>query len=154
MKIAFGHKCRSGKDTACDYLVSKYGGKKLTIAAPLYQIANYIQMTLGKTVKKDPVLLQTIGQSLRQLYGDNIWIDRLGNPAENVFVSDLRYKNEAAALKARGFTLVKIVKLDRTIDRDPNHMSEIDLDDYQFDYVIENNGTLDEFYQKLDCIFE
>ena len=32
MKIAFGYKMRSGKDTAVDYLITKYGGKKITFA--------------------------------------------------------------------------------------------------------------------------
>ena len=73
--------------------------------------------------------------------------------SNNYFVSDLRFRNEAIALKRAGFTCVRIIRDDRVIDRSQTHQSELDLVNWDgWDYVIENNGTLEEFYKKLDII--
>ena len=34
-----------------------------------------------------------------------------------------------------------------------NHVSESDLDDFEFDYIIENNGTIEELDEKLKELF-
>ena len=47
MRIAFGCKMGSGKDTAVSYLISKYGGKRLAFADPIYKIQNYAQQLCG-----------------------------------------------------------------------------------------------------------
>jgi len=31
-----------------------------------------------------------------------------------------------------------------------NHVSESDVDNFNFDYVIKNSGTVEELYEKLD----
>lgn len=154
LKIAFGHQARVGKDTACAYLEERYGGITLRFASKLYTIAEGIQKELGKPIEKDVKLLQLLGEGLRQTYNENIWAQTLFDSIEecpgNIFVSDLRYKNEFAGLKKRGFTLVKIEKKNRLVDRDPMHRSEIDLVDANFDYVIRNDGSITEFHAMLD----
>jgi len=47
MKLAFGHKARSGKDTAADVLI-KHGYTSVRFAGPVYEIARqliYLIMT-------------------------------------------------------------------------------------------------------------
>lgn len=41
---------------------------------------------------------------------------------------------------------------DRTVTKTPPHISETALDDYEFDHVIDNNGTLEELYEKLKSL--
>lgn len=165
LRIAFGNKARVGKDSACDYLIEKYGGEKLRFATPVYGLAGAIQDFMGLPRKKDPALLQWVGVGMRQLYGDNVWssivrkhIDVIahnapsdnGESSRNIFVADMRFINEADMLREAGFVLVRIDRPDRPIDRDPNHISETELDNYKFDYVVENNGSLEAFYRSIE----
>ncbi len=155
MRIAVGHKARSGKDTFADYFARKYTGKKLQFAKPLYNITNRIQAYYGLSEEKDTGLLQLVGNSARDECGDDIWLNALlANlpPTGNVVVTDLRYRNEFCKLRELGFVLVKINRTDRQNDRDQNHVSETDLDGMEFDYEIENNGSLEDFYGKIDAL--
>lgn len=158
LRIAFGHKARSGKDTSAEYIVGNYGGVSLRFAEGVYDIAFDIQRRLGIVPRKDPALLQWVGDGLRKLYGANVWCDRVerqieGNSAYNIVIADMRYPNEAEMLRRKGFTLINITRKDRPIDRDPNHSSEVALDNYpHYDYVIANDGTVEDLYAKLDDV--
>jgi dephospho-CoA kinase len=149
LRIAFSGKAGSGKDTACDFL-EKYGYKRLRFADKLYKITRFIQSELGKEVKKERKLLQGIGMFLRAHYGNNIFVDaeldRLENGQKYV-VADLRFRNEAEELRRNGFILVRINRYSSSEDDD--HISEIDLDDYPFDVVIDNDSDIEAFHQKI-----
>lgn len=105
----------------------------------------------NKTVRE---LLQGVGEGLRQSISPNIWVYStmqkidtiLQIEACHILVTDVRYINELNALKSRGFTLIKMVRNTGVVD---NHPSEQDLKDELFDYVIDNNGTMEELEQKL-----
>jgi hypothetical protein len=158
VRLAFGCECRVGKDTACEYLERKLGGVTYRFAEGVYAIGEFIQTYLGRERKKDPALLQFIGMGLRNVYGEDVWVERLerkidaANPFENIYIADMRFPNEADMLRRKGFVTVRVVRNNRPIDRDPNHPSEISLVNYPFDEVVINDGTLEEFYQKIDKI--
>lgn len=163
MRIAVGHQARVGKDTFADYVDDKYTCTVVKFATKLYKITESIQKILGVEVTKDPVLLQTIGDRMRSHYGEDVFVNQLineiadigkNNPEQNIIITDLRRINEFIAVKKLGFITVKIIKPDRVIDRDPSHISEVDLNDCKFDYVIVNDGTLDQFYEKIDQFLE
>lgn len=162
-KLAFGHKARCGKDTAAEYiekiLIQKgYKVKKLKFAKYIYEISEFIQKYLNKPIIKDPNLLQLLGNSLRNLYDLNIWVDALYkeyiqsiNDGYNIIIiTDLRYPNEYDMLKNLGFIFIKINRLNRIIDRDPNHISEIALNNHNFDIIIDNNGSIDEYINNIN----
>ena len=76
-------------------------------------------------------------------------------------ISDLRYNNEFQTLKANGWFNVKIINNNISPDRIGNgnkdHISETELDivhDLCWDYIIYNNGTLEEFYQNIDIMLK
>jgi len=67
-------------------------------------------------------------------------------------ITDMRYKSEADQLKevfGKELVTIRINRFSTSPSSDP---SERDMDDYKFDYVIENKGTLTEFYAKIDAI--
>ncbi|MDJ0462001.1 hypothetical protein [Streptomyces sp. H27-C3] len=107
--------------------------------------------------------LQRVGQSVREQDAGH-WVglamDKLDvADAWNlpVVLTDCRYPNEAAALKARGFTLVRITRPQRAAMtmgeiRAALHESETALDDYPADVTIANVGTVDELNSLADTL--
>jgi len=155
LRIAFGCQARVGKDAAADYMAAKHTGTILRFADPLKDIMAYAQQRCGFEYAKDPRFLQMVGTDWARHRDPDVWVKlliaKVVNRDDNYFVSDLRFRNEAEALKRAGFVCVRVKREDRTIDRDQTHSSEIDLVDWDgWDHVIENDNTLDEFYAKLN----
>lgn len=159
MDIALGNKARVGKDTIASYIASRAPYDIISFAAPLYSIARAVQEICGRPVEKDPALLQLLGEQLRRLYGGDLWINialreiqRSRAAQRRVIVTDMRYRAEMAALKALGFLTLRVCREDRPIDRDPTHISEVDLDECEFDHHVDNNGTIEELRARVDEI--
>jgi len=179
-RFAFGSQARVGKDTAVDYLLEKYGGVKFSFAESIYDIMYYAQNKCNFKVEKDREFLQMIGTWARKKNPD-VWIDILVNKIKNlessqlteltsnnsntsitpIYISDVRLPNEIEALKKLGFTLIKIERDERNEKNEREetknlllHETETALLKYdEWDYKIKNNGTLNEFYEKLDHLF-
>ena len=175
--LAFGCEARVGKDTAVDYLIGKKGGVKKSFAAPLYDIQHYTHTRLGLKIKKDREFLQLVGDwgrkqnehifinvLLREIDTDCVTNDSVTDcvtndsvsKTENVYVSDVRYPNEFFVLKNRGFTMVRLTRDNRFVSADTNvtsHSSENSLQDYPWDIIISNNGSLVDLYAQLDQLY-
>ncbi len=156
LRLALGYQSRVGKDTFADAICKEFGGIKIAIAEDLYEACGLLQTYLKVEVKKEPKLLQDIGMLARNLYGERIWIDRAmekiakavaEDPNVNIVISDIRLENEMEILKNVGFTTIRIIRDNRIIDRDPNHISEISLANASFDHTIYNNGERRELEQ-------
>ena len=160
VKIAFGYKMGSGKDTSVEYLIKKYGGVKVSFSEPLYDILHYAQKVCEFSEEKDRWFLQTIGTEWARNKNPDVWVNlaikrirEIEKENINVYNSDIRFYNELNILKKEGFICVKI---NREVDREfSNHISENELDnveDREWDYVIDNNGSLEDLYKKIDKI--
>jgi len=70
-------------------------------------------------------------------------------------ITDMRYKSEASQIKkafpGNQAVIIRINRFDISPSQDP---SERDMDNYEFDYVIENRGTLEEFYRQVDAVMK
>lgn len=93
-------------------------------------------------------LLQRLGtEAGRETLWDSIWVDAAltGHPEDaKLVVTDCRFPNEAQAIKERGGQVVRISR--DGVGPANAHASETSLDDWNFDYKIENNAkTLDEY---------
>ena len=159
MKIAFGYKAGSGKDTCVDYLIKKHGGKKIAFSEPLYDILNYAQNICGFEHTKDRKFLQFIGTEWGREINPTIWVDLALKKCDlynNFYCSDVRFLNEFDAMRTNGWTLIKLVRDVYSLrNGDINHASETQLDllpDDKWDYIIDNNGTIEDLYTKLDKI--
>ena len=167
MKIAFGYKMGAGKDTCADYIIKNKGGIKLSFSHPLYDILEYAQKMCGFSTGKDRQFLQMIGTWARDKNPD-VWIDLFKEKVQicrseyehvNIVNSDVRFLNEFESLKKQGFTMIKIkrtlVDSSRAGTGSSYHISEMELDslnDDSWDFVIDNDGSLDDLYVKLDNI--
>ncbi len=102
---------------------------------------------------KHPKLLQWWGTEYRRTQDPAYWVKQWKasiNPQANiVLVTDMRFLNEAAAVKEQpdGYT-VNLVRLNQSgtpyVDpsRPSNHPSEIELDGYNYDYAIQSKDAV------------
>lgn len=71
------------------------------------------------------------------------------NPDLNVVISDVRFQNEIDAIQQLGGKVVKIIR--PNIVADDQHSSEIELQTItNYDYLIENNSTIEDLYFSLE----
>lgn len=88
--------------------------------------------------------LQNLGTGAREVFGETFWIDQALadlDPDEDYVFSDVRFLNEAEAIKGLGGFVILV---DRHQQRTGGHVSETELDDYEgWDAVIDNRtGTV------------
>jgi len=162
VRIAFGYKARSGKDEAATYLserMERDGYKKprhLFFAEPLYGILYHAQSVAGFPKGKDREFLQWVGTDWGRARDPDVWVKatlRNVGRSESVFITDVRFPNEAEGVREIDCILVRIDRPDRPDCRD--HASETQMDSYtDWDYTIENDGTLEEFHAKLDKFYD
>lgn len=105
--------------------------------------------------------LQFFGDKFRSEYGQDFWIRMLKSdlmyeePSFNI-ITDVRYKNEADFIKSNKGILIRVDRSEvQTPKNISSHSSEMELDNYpNFDYIIENNGTLEELESKVQLIYK
>ena len=162
VRLAFGCQARVGKDASCFYLQQKYPrSKTISFAKPLYDIQHFAQERCGFKKDKDRRFLQWVGSEWARQQDPDVWTDIARNeihqtPSDmSIFVSDVRFPNELRMLQEEGFKTVRIVRdTNHTLDKSQQlHTSETSLVDVSlqdWDYVVYNNGTLDDLRFKLD----
>lgn len=158
---------QSGKDTVAQTLVKHYGFTRVAFADKirdyLYEMNPMIDSVVGEPIflqsyisrygweegKKAPHvrrLLQTTGVAARELFGENFWVEQAFKDvrtAENIVVTDVRFKNEADWIKNyEGSQIWRIKRLGVTAVN--GHVSEHEMDEYKVDQIFTNNGTLEE----------
>lgn len=67
-------------------------------------------------------------------------------------ITDTRFPNEAQAIKDRGGIVVRVnrMKTASLEDKGLLHPSETSLDDWKFDHVIKNNGTMNQLVDQVN----
>ena len=174
MRIALSGLKRAGKDTVGSYLIQNYECKRFAFADEIKRLAR--ELFPEEFVQNDkPVdLLQWLGNTMRQRNPD-VWINKLSimiqltkDPVPNLVVTDVRHPNEVQALKKLGFTIVKVqvpveVSVERCKATEINFTEELLLHESEqmaqsneqyYDYIIDNTGTLEELYKKVDEMVE
>ncbi len=97
------------------------------------------------------LILQLLGtEGGRDVIHPNIWVNAtLGNlkPTDKVIVTDVRFPNEVSGIKNKGGIVIRVVRPSKISTS--THPSETSLNDYnQWDYVIVNDGTLEQLEYK------
>lgn len=94
-------------------------------------------------------MLQKLGtESIRLGLHKDAWILALFSDFykhSNWIITDVRFPNEADAIKSRGGLLLRVNRDVPTL----THISETALDNYDFDYYVDNNGTKEELEKQL-----
>lgn len=116
-------------------------------------VPEYLHVFCGGNVPTYRAFLQYFGTDVMRSYNDNIWIDStLGKGCDNVIVSDVRFKNEADAIRSRGGIIVKVERAG--YESFDEHISEVELEDIQADVVVMNNGSLGDLDILVRKIYE
>lgn len=149
--------------TTARFELKSFAGKLKEITSILcsHYVEDYERESFKKSI--DPItgitnreVLQKIGESFRSSLGEDIWIKALMTDyqakKDNWIVTDVRYQNEADHIKNKGGILIRV---NRNTHNNDNHKSEIDLDDYnKFDFIIDNNGSVEELIKKVIEIYD
>ena len=101
---------------------------------------------LGMSVRE---LLQKFGTAIRNEVCDDFWVKACLKDFEddnNYLITDVRFKSEAKGIKEKGGIIIRV---NRDGAGAGNHISEVDLDDYSFDYVINNDGDMEDLLLKV-----
>jgi hypothetical protein len=147
------------EDLELPELKNKYLGNEWT--------KNGIQMTYRS-------LLQKIGtEAMRDVIHPDIWVNSLFSEYKVIdiekrawngtvidytdcfpkwIITDVRFENEADAIKKRGGILIKIERPND--NNDDQHSSETSLNDIKFDYTVTNDGTLYDLKNKITDILQ
>ena len=94
-------------------------------------------------------MLQSWGIMKRNVCGEDYWIKQ-AHLDTGVVVTDVRFPNECAAVKAKGGYMLR-VRRGSAENQDP-HASEIYVATLPVDFEIENDGTLEDLYQKISTV--
>lgn len=101
-----------------------------------------------------PRALCILEGSIKRAVYSNHWVQSIAvqimaDPLGSYVISDLRYKSEVDTLRIL-LPNVEIVRISRFSTVETQDPSERNLDDFQFDKVISNMGTLDELYNAVE----
>jgi hypothetical protein len=179
MIIGLGHRRRVGKNEAANFLLKHINEKVIgtveiiSFADKLKDMSHDLYGIYGLKNKQfyedNPqfreVPLETINKSPREIWIEfgnknreiykNIWVDYVIDKCkqfDNVIIPDVRWDNEVDMIHSIGGICVKIENPRIPYSNDPSDCALENWD--KWDVIIQNNGTLDEFYEKLKKIVE
>lgn len=148
-----------GKTTAADRLVERHGFVKYALAGPIKEIARSEFGWDGRKDARGRRLLQEIGTVGRH-YESDIWLERFAarlaaeDPPRAV-VDDLRLAREEEFLRRLGFVCVLITRAPRLVPDVAGgdtaaHETETEIGHVGVDAQIDNSGSFEDLYRKLD----
>jgi hypothetical protein len=179
MIIGLSGYAQTGKDTIAQHLVTNYGFKRIAFADPLrealYRLDPIISDipevpgvhlrsavdSLGWELVKQSSpqvrgLLQRMGTEVgRQMFGTDFWVhqawqqNKVSSDSQVVF-TDVRFPNEFAQIKSYYGKVFRVVK--DGVEAVNAHNSETALDNFPFDGVILNNGSIEELHKQIDSL--
>ena len=110
----------------------------------------------GKEVTPRWVLQQFGTEVMRGQMLDTIWIDSclMRYKGKPTVIADTRFQNELKMIKEKGGKLILVKRGElptrEEMQQKGAHKSEWDWMGWDFDFVIDNNGTKEELYKKVD----
>jgi dephospho-CoA kinase len=165
----------SGKTAVSEYLQEKYGAKEHRFSQILMDILDRLYLP------HERAHLQNLGRSLRAELGEDVIVNAFRQDLERdiseiLIVDGIRYENEVELLKEKNGVLLFVtaepeVRYERAVKRGEKGEAEITFEQFlesekaetekhieaireSADYTIDNSGTLEGLYKKVDEIIE
>jgi hypothetical protein len=103
-----------------------------------------------------PRALCILEGSVKRAVHSNYWVkyaiqEALEDSTQSYVVTDMRYKSEADTINML-FPENRVIRIDRYSDINTNDPSERDMDDYKWNYVIQNKGTKEDLYAQANLL--
>lgn len=159
----------AGKGSVAHRLVMHHGFAEIAFADPLYDaVAAITGISVAnlkdRAVKEQPIpwigkspreLLQLLGTEFgRGMVKESLWIDRaMRRLVPFTVITDVRFDNEAEAVKARGGVIWEVVRPTKSclVGASAAHESEAGISREFIDLVLPNTGTLDDLFGAVDA---
>ena len=181
MKLLFIGKSKSGKSTMSDYLKHKYGFKVYSLGDYVkyftHDIAKIFVQTdnVGlpdikdffdvNTKDKYRKYFQLFGTDLCQKwFGKEVWCECLYkdlikrnelNNYTSIIIDDCRFQHEYDYFVKLGFIPIKIERCVENSNKSiSNHVSETESEEIPYDILIENNGDINDLYDKIEKMID
>lgn len=166
----------SGKDLLADFLLKNKGYTQFAFAISLKkQVSDHYNFDYNLTLSQEGKNKKIGNYTIRELLISYAKIERnknqdvfaqytskeiklydsyknkRGEQLSDIVISDVRYHNEIDFIKKQFYNNSKIItiRLNRHLCSPINSESETQLDDYKFDYTIENKGTKLDLYNSF-----
>lgn len=119
-------------------------------ATPVQEVVDEFGWEWAKDHTTVRDLLQKYGtEAGRNIHGQDCWVKAawanlevaVGNNRDIVF-TDVRFKNEAHSITDRGGEIWRVIRPGAPVPGPDAHISETELDDWPFDVVLANDGTI------------
>lgn len=164
--ICISGKAQHGKDTTAGMMKTALEGMGHTVLIAHYgDLLKYVcRAFFGWNGEKDAYgrsLLQKVGTGIVREQRPNFWVDFIKdllsmfpNEWDFVIIPDSRFPNEIESLKQAGLSVIHL-RVRRENFESPltteqqNHPSETALDHVVPDFLIVNDGTLEDLYNKV-----
>lgn len=163
----------TGKDTLADYIIKNNGSYlKTAFAKPIKDMMiDYLGFTYDQCYdqklkqEKDSfwdlspreVMLLIGTQLFREHWRYDFWVKLMektiiDHKDNNYIISDVRFENEAELVKNLGGIVIKVIRPNNPIKVE--HISEKGFNEKFVDYTIVNDGTLVDYYNKINKQFD
>lgn len=161
----------AGKGSVANVLAAKYFFSEIAFADPLYAMVSALTgMTVeqlhDREIKEKPIqwlgksprqLLQSLGTEWgRGMVKDDLWVGiamRTALASARAVITDVRFDNEAIAVKNAGGVVWKVVRDSHAClaEDTARHTSEAGVSRELVDLTIQNSGTLDDLACTVDA---
>jgi hypothetical protein len=173
MIIGLSGYAQVGKDTVAQILVEDYGYTRIGFADTIKKAAYLLDpiITLdgvrlahavdrygwdgAKQVPEVRRILQVLGSEIgRDLIDPQIWVELTMHSVhqdDKIVISDVRFRNEAEEIKWKHGEIWRISRIQKGAPVNV-HRSETDMDSWDFDEYVSNNGSIDNLKQEVALI--
>lgn len=167
--ILISGKAGSGKDSTANILKQKLESKNnKVLITHMADLLKYIVKTyFNWNGEKDEIgryMFQYIGTDVIRKQNPNYWVDFIigiltmfENEWDYVLIPDVRFINELERFAGFDTVNLRINRLNfisHLTEKQQNHISETELDDYEFDYIINSESGLDKLEIEVDRFIE
>ena len=161
MIIGLSGYAQSGKDTVAKILVEEYGFTRIAFADKIKELLYEMNPRINdrelqqwvdmqgwdriKTMSEVRMLLQNLGVGARKIIGELVWVKvamMQYDPNKNFVFTDVRFSNEARMIKDYGGHIWRVER--PGINPVNDHVSESELNAWNFDELIYNAGSLED----------
>lgn len=169
--VLISGKARHGKDTLAGMLKDRLEDKSYRVLIAHYgDLVKYVCKTFfdwnGEKDEAGRTLLQYVGTDIVREQNPNFWVEFIksiltmfNHEWDYVLIPDCRFPNEVECFMNGDFntSLIRINRLNFESGLTPQqlaHPSETSLDNYNYTYVVRNDGTLSDLENKVNTLVE